>query len=98
MDATAPAACCDDPLESAHVLHPSNGLVTVEYAQFADDVAEMKVHRALGDVQLVADVGTHHTARREMEALELARGKRAAFLHGRNPLFNDRLHKYEGDD
>src|SRR5438034_11723205 len=72
-----------------------NGLVTVEYAQFADDVAEMKVHRALGDVQLVADVGTHHAARREMEALELARGKGAAFLHGRNPLLNDRLHKYE---
>src|SRR6266576_1742628 len=75
-----------------------NGFVTVEHAQFADDVTEMEVDRALGDVELVADIGTHHAASRQVEALQFASGEGATFLDGRNALLNDRLHKYQVED
>ena len=59
-----------------------NGFVTVEHAQFADDVTEMEVHRPLGDVELVADIWTHHAASCEVEALPFASGERATLLDG----------------
>ena len=55
-------------------------LVAIQRAQLAQDVAEVKIRRALGDTELDADIGAGHAVRSHLQALTFARRERRALL------------------
>src|SRR5258706_14839266 len=74
----------DQPLRNAL----RDRLVTVQHAELAHEIGEMKSHRALGDAELEANLGAGHSVGRELQALPLARGQRRAFELRCDPLLD----------
>ena len=79
----------NQPVRDSH----RDGFVPIEDAELADDVAEVKIHRAFGDLELVADFGADHAASGQLQALAFACRERTSLLERRDTFFDDIRHE-----
>src|SRR5205085_8793702 len=79
----------NQPVRDSH----RDGFVPIEDAELADYVAEVKIHRAFSDLELVADFGADHPASGQLQALAFACRERTSLLERRDTFFDDIRHE-----